>query len=188
MENQKKMSAEIEVKEAEIEVKENEGVTRRTFIGSLVGSWVFLVTALAGIGAATIRFMYPNVHFDPPTRFKAGFPDDYPMGVSTRFQKANRVWIVREETGFFALYAKCTHLGCTPAWLEAEKKFKCPCHGSGYHMTGVNFEGPTPRPLERVYIGLAEDGQLEIDTVKHYVLWEEKGLNQWQDDGAYLLI
>ena len=36
-----------------------------------------------------------------------------------------------------------------PNWLDGEQKFKCPCHGSGFYMTGVNFEGPAPRPLER---------------------------------------
>ena len=40
--------------------------------------------------------------------------------------------------------AVCTHLGCTPNWLEAEQKFKCPCHGSGFYKDGINFEGPAP--------------------------------------------
>ena len=57
----------------------------------------------------------------------------------------------------------CTHLGCTPRWLVAENKFKCPCHGSGFHKNGINFEGPAPRPLERFKITLAEDGQLVVD-------------------------
>ena len=46
----------------------------------------------------------------------------------------------------------CTHLGCTPNWLEGEQKFKCPCHGSGFYKDGINFEGPAPRPLERYAI------------------------------------
>ena len=49
-------------------------------------------------------------------------------------------------------------------WLNSENKFKCPCHGSGYYMNGVNFEGPTPRPLERfrVYVN-PEDGYVWVD-------------------------
>ena len=31
------------------------------------------------------------------------------------------------------------------------------------NITGVNFEGPAPRPLERCKIGLAEDGQIMVD-------------------------
>jgi cytochrome b6-f complex iron-sulfur subunit len=52
-------------------------------------------------------------------------------------------------------------LGCTPNWLPAENKFKCPCHGSGYYKSGLNFEGPAP--LDRFQITVAEDGQLVVD-------------------------
>jgi nitrite reductase/ring-hydroxylating ferredoxin subunit len=54
--------------------------------------------------------------------------------------------IEQHTSGFYALFTICTHLGCTPNYLSAENKFKCPCHGSGYRLTGVNFEGPAPRP------------------------------------------
>ena len=67
---------------------------------------------------------------------------------------------MREAEGIYAIFAKCTHLGCTPRWLAAENKFKCPCHGSGFYKSGINFEGPAPRPLERVRITMAEDGQI----------------------------
>ena len=58
--------------------------------------------------------------------------------------------------GFYAIVTICTHLGCTPNFLAAENKFKCPCHGSGFRTSGVNFEGPAPRPLQRARIVLAE--------------------------------
>jgi len=54
-------------------------------------------------------------------------------------------------------------LGLHPNWLPAENKFKCPCHGSGYYKSGLNFEGPAPRPLDRFQITVAEDGQLVVD-------------------------
>ena len=78
----------------------------------------------------------------------------------------------------------CTHLGCTPNWLNAEQKFKCPCHGSGVRKTGINFEGPAPRPLERFRIVLADDGQIVIDKTKKYQ--QEKG--QWSDSEAFLKV
>ena len=92
------------------------------------------------------------------------------------------VWIVREPEGFYALIATCTHLGCTPNWLASENKFKCPCHGSGFYRTGVNFEGPAPRPLERARIVLAEDGQLLVD--KSTKFQQEKG--EWEKPEAFL--
>src|SRR5205807_2438974 len=72
--------------------------------------------------------------------------------------------------------------GGTPRWLTAENKFKCPCHGSGFYKTGVNFEGPAPRPLERLRITRAEDGQLLIDKGVKYLY--EKG--EWTKPGAFL--
>ena len=54
-------------------------------------------------------------------------------------------------------------LGCTPRWLKTEQKFKCPCHGSGYYISGLNFEGPAPRPMDRFKIYVGDDGQLVVD-------------------------
>ncbi|MEO8167964.1 MAG: Rieske 2Fe-2S domain-containing protein, partial [bacterium] len=121
-------------------------MNRKNFLN--VAGWFafmgFLLTATVG----AIRLMVPRVLYEAPSAFKAGFPEDYIVGeVNEKYKDEYRVWIVREVEGFYALLAICTHLGCTPRWLAAELKFKCPCHGSGYHKDGVNFEGPTPRPL-----------------------------------------
>jgi len=127
------------------------------------GIWLFLWMSLVGF----IRSAFPRVLFLPPATFKAGFPSDYALGeVSDKFMQQERVWIIREDEGIYCIFAKCTHLGCTPRWLAAEDKFKCPCHGSGFYKSGLNFEGPAPRPLDRFKIFLAEDGQLEVDKSK----------------------
>jgi cytochrome b6-f complex iron-sulfur subunit len=108
--------------------------------------------------------MFPRILYEPPSAFKAGLPEEYLVGeVSEKYKDDYRVWIIREAEGFYALSAICTHLGCTPRWLEVDNKFKCPCHGSGYRRSGVNFEGPAPRPLERLKISLSDDGQILID-------------------------
>jgi cytochrome b6-f complex iron-sulfur subunit len=158
-------------------------VSRRGFFSALGAGWAaFTVAAAAGTGAM-VRFMMPTVLYEPPQEFKAGFPSEFAVGaVDERFKAAYGVWIVREPTGFYALSTTCTHLGCTPNWLSADAKFKCPCHGSGFVITGVNVEGPAPRPLERFKIALAEDGQILIDKNTKYQ--EEKG--QWSMEGAYL--
>jgi hypothetical protein len=75
-------------------------------------------------------------------------------------------------------------LGCTPSWLDAEQKYKCPCHGSGFYITGINFEGPAPRPLERVGLTLGPDGMLEVD--KSLKFQEELG--QWTDQKSYVKV
>lgn len=146
--------------------------SRRNILG--LAGWGAI---LGSLGAGTLafgRFMYPRVLFEPNTVVKLGKPTDYFVNtVSDKWIKEYRLWLVRFSDGIVALSGKCTHLGCTPRYLEAENKFKCPCHGSGFrgvdpnlpapNWTGVNFEGPAPRPLERFKIGLAEDGQIVVD-------------------------
>jgi cytochrome b6-f complex iron-sulfur subunit len=157
---------------------------RRNFLKwSLPIGWVAFSGACASSLVATARFLFPNVLFEPPQSFKIGFPGEYNVGeVDTRFKDAFGVWVVREPQGFYALIAVCTHLGCSPNWLAAENKFKCPCHGSGFYRTGVNFEGPAPRPLERARIVLADDGQILVD--KSVKFQQEKG--EWDNAEAFL--
>jgi len=161
-------------------------LTRRAWMGL---AWGAFSAASAAALAATGRFMFPNVLNEPPQQFKAGFPNEYGMGVDERWKEKFGIWIARTAedidqhvSGFYALSTTCTHLGCTPNYLSAENKFKCPCHGSGFRTTGVNFEGPAPRPLERVRIVLAEDGQILIDKSRHF----QRELGQWTDPEAFL--
>lgn len=159
---------------------------RRAWLGLAWGSFT---AATAGCLAATGRFMFPNVLNEPPQQFTVGFPADYGEGVDERWKDRFGVWIVRtpfdivhEGPGFYALLVTCTHLGCTPNYLSAEAKFKCPCHGSGFRETGINFEGPAPRPLERARIVLAEDGQILVDKSRKY----QQELGQWLDPESFL--
>ncbi len=160
--------------------------TRRAWLGL---AWGAFSAASAAALAATGRFMFPNVLNEPPAQFKVGFPNEYGMGVDERWKEKYGVWIVRtaedieqHASGFYVLSVTCTHLGCTPNYLSAENKFKCPCHGSGFRTTGVNFEGPAPRPLERVRVVLAEDGQILVDKSRHF----QRELGQWTDPEAFL--
>jgi len=149
-----------------------------TFFAATAGAWVLMLA----------RFMFPNMIVEPPTTFKIGPPSDYPLGtVSTKWTAARGIWVVHTDQYkgknlIYVLASVCTHLGCTPSWLEGEQKFKCPCHGSGFYINGMNFEGPAPRPLERVGVRLASDGTLEVD--KAVKFQEEKG--QWEDAKSFV--
>ena len=173
--------------------KAPEKVSRRSVLLDLVASPFALAwTVLAATAGAWVlmlaRFMFPNMIVEPPTTFKIGPPSDYPLGtVSTKYTAANGIWIVHTDQYkgqdlIYVLASVCTHLGCTPSWLEGEQKFKCPCHGSGFYINGINFEGPAPRPLERVGVALAPDGMLEVD--KAVKFQEEKG--QWEDAKSFV--
>lgn len=163
------------------------GKDRRFFLLVLLGSWfaigmTAMTVSLIGMLLGTVRFLFPNVLSEPPNKFKVGLPDTFEDGkVYDRF-KDNNFWIVRNGGIIYALSTTCTHLGCTPNWLEGERKFKCPCHGSGFQITGVNFEGPAPRPLERWAIGLADDGQVLVDKSRKF----QKELGQWTDPDSFI--
>jgi cytochrome b6-f complex iron-sulfur subunit len=182
--------------------KASDKPTRRNFLASsglgivtmFFGSWIatawttFSLSMLA-LTLGTVRFMFPNVLSEPPSTFKAGEASGFEEGkVDDRFKEIG-AWVVRgkDDRGrdiIYALSTTCTHLGCTPNWLEGEKKFKCPCHGSGFKITGVNFEGPAPRPLERYAIRRLEDGQILVDKSRKF----QKELGQWDDPDSYILL
>lgn len=167
---------------------------RRGFLSFAVGSFLGLgftsLSATVGLWTlGTARFMFPNVLIEPPSKFKVGFPGDFAPGmVEEKFKAQFGVWVVKAEyqgqMQVYALRTVCTHLGCTPNWLEGEQKFKCPCHGSGFYKDGINFEGPAPRPLERYAIQLAGDGQLEIDKSKTF----QEEMGQWKSPECFVAV
>lgn len=167
--------------------------TRRGFMISWAGA-AWGTFALAG-GAGTmamLRFMLPNVLFEPPQVFKAGKLEDYEFDKpDERFKQDKKAWIVKlskdidGKKKLIALDVTCTHLGCTPNVLFSEQKYKCPCHGSGFRFSGMNFEGPAPRPLERYKVFLDPiDGQIVVDKTKKFQF--EKG--QWDDPESYVAL
>ena len=158
---------------------------RKSFLSWLSIGWLAFVGATGGFFTAMIRFLFPNVLFEPPQSFKIGFPDDFESGkVDLRFKKSHNVWVVRDDEKIIALSTVCTHLGCTPNWIETDRKFKCPCHGSGFRSSGINFEGPAPRPLERYKIVMANDGQILVDKTKKFNY--EKG--EWGRSESFLKV
>ncbi|MBI4353898.1 MAG: ubiquinol-cytochrome c reductase iron-sulfur subunit [Candidatus Omnitrophica bacterium] len=134
---------------------------RRDFL--LKVGWAFFYVFLGGWLLSNLRYLFPNVLYEPSLLFKAGKPEDYALGVSEKWKKAQRAWVIRTPEGFYCLWARCTHLGCTPNWFEAEGRFKCPCHGSNFNLQGDVLAGPAPKPLWRCQIALGPDGQLVID-------------------------
>jgi cytochrome b6-f complex iron-sulfur subunit len=147
--------------------------------------WSTVAAFLTAWFIAFFRFFLPRTLFEPATSFKIGYPEEYGLGVDTKWQQKYRIWVDRTPDRLFVIYARCTHLGCTPDWKSSENKFKCPCHGSGYDSEGVNFEGPAPRPMDRAHIERSPDGQILVDVSKLYQ-WPKGQPSQFNDDGSYL--
>jgi cytochrome b6-f complex iron-sulfur subunit len=147
--------------------------------------WVAVTAFLTAWFLAFFRFFLPRTLFEPNTVFKIGYPSEFALGVDTKFQQKYRIWVDRTPDRVFVIYARCTHLGCTPDWKLSENKFKCPCHGSGYDSEGINFEGPAPRPMDRAHVELAPDGQIIVDTSRLYQ-WPKGQPTKFNDPGAFL--
>jgi cytochrome b6-f complex iron-sulfur subunit len=157
-------------------------------VGWIVAAWVTFTAAVSTMTLMCVRFMFPNVLAEPPSTMKVGLPSNYePEEVSERFKAEWGFWIVRStrydgQDIIYAIQSVCTHLGCPPNWLAAEQKFKCPCHGSGFYVSGINFEGPAPRPLERFKVTLADDGQIMVDKSQKF----QQELGQWSDPDSFI--
>lgn len=141
---------------------EEMSVTRRRVISAI--GWGSFVAFFGTITLASLRFFFPRVLYEPSQKFIAGKPEDYQVGeVNTRWKKEQRVWMVRNDKGMYALIAICTHLGCTPIWWTTEQRFKCPCHGSNFIIDGQNVAGPAPVPLFRAAISMDLAGNIVVD-------------------------
>src|SRR5580704_808447 len=133
-----------------------------------------------------LRFFFPRALYEPNTVFSIGYPSDFDLGVNQQFLMSNRIWVIKEPDRLFVVFARCTHLGCTPEWKPSENKFKCPCHGSGYDAEAVNFEGPAPRPMDRSHVELDATGKIIVDTSRLYVDDPQAGVNHFNDPNAYI--
>jgi cytochrome b6-f complex iron-sulfur subunit len=147
--------------------------TRRRIVWASVAG--FLTTCFLMF----VRFFLPRAIFEPSSTFKIGFPGDYALGVDTKYQQQYRIWVDKTSDRLFVVYARCTHLGCTPDWKASENKFKCPCHGSGYDSEAINFEGPAPRPMDRAEV------KLVVNVAKLYK-WPKGDRNEFNDPGAFI--
>jgi len=149
--------------------------------------WACVASFLGAWFIAFFRFFLPRTLFEPSTIFRVGYASDFGLGVDTKFQQQYRIWVTRTPDRLFVIYARCTHLGCTPDWKPSENKFKCPCHGSGYDNEGINFEGPAPRPMDRAYLDLDATGQIVVDTSRLYQ-WPKGQRSQFSDDGSFISV
>jgi cytochrome b6-f complex iron-sulfur subunit len=161
--------------------------SRRQFNIALVIGWGLLAFVGATFGGMFQDFFGPKVLKEPKKQIRVGTMADFANpGVYEQY-KPQGIWLVNlfpAEEKLMALSTTCTHLGCIPAWLQGEQKFKCPCHGSGYYINGVNFEGPTPRPLERHAIFRDADGYIVVDKSKVF----RQELGEWDNPESFIAL
>ena len=77
------------------------------------------------------------------------------------------VYVARRASGFVALDARCTHMGCPVRPITEGPVdvggFACPCHGGRYGADGVPTAGPPQKPLRSLPVVLQGDELLVGD-------------------------
>jgi Rieske Fe-S protein len=149
-------------------------VTRRTFLGwwmaSLLTSTV--VTALAPLllylwpappktqkkGVLTISVPKPlsqladgeALKFDAPSNPNSAFIMADGGGDNAAGELAFGGYAVNNKGKVEVFAITCSHLGCSIALNEQERRFDCPCHGSRFNLDGTVLRGPAPAPLSHL--------------------------------------
>ncbi len=143
------------------EHSDQSGVSRRQFLGL---TWVAALVALGGESlVALFGFLKPINTGGFGGTVRAGTVAEFAPG-SINLVKAGRFYLRRYEDGsFIAFWQRCTHLGCSVPWVDAENQFHCPCHGSLYDAHGVVTGGPAPRPLD-IFPVTINNGEVFVDT------------------------
>ena len=133
-------------------------IKRRDFLGkAAIGTFLF-ATAAACFGA--LRLIVPKVFSEPPNYYKIGEPEGFPLG-EVRVPTGKNVYVFHDENGYYAISAKCTHLGCIIK--HTPDGFLCPCHGSRFTLNGHVISGSASKTLDWYAMSLAPDGQLVVD-------------------------
>jgi menaquinol-cytochrome c reductase iron-sulfur subunit len=148
--------------------------TRRTFFRLVTAA----AAGLIGLGLAVPLIGYvisPALKRREQPWVEVGKTDDLPVGTPKQLdyvqtiqdgwmasQTHKAVWAVKQADGRVTVLSPiCTHLGCGHRWDDADRKFKCPCHGSVYDAEGRVLAGPAPRRLD-VLPSKVEDGRLFV--------------------------
>ena len=138
-------------------------ISRRDFLSlSLVAGGAVAITEGLFVG---LRFLSPRAtEGEFGGQFNLGPYEQYPPGSVTPVE-AGRFYLVRlQDSGFLAVYQRCTHLGCSVPYDQASGQFACPCHGSRFTTEGDVLNPPAPRALDIFQLSVSDAGDLIVDT------------------------
>ncbi len=152
---------------------ENKAITRRQFLSR--AWWVAAGLLVVETTGGSVASLWPKLKAGSfGTKVKVASVEEVkamPVGTVAYFPE-QRLYLSRVESGFLALYRRCTHLGCVLPWraddpsedaLASNGRFNCPCHGGIFDRYGVVHSGPPPRPLDLFPITI-DKGEVIVDT------------------------
>ena len=136
----------------------------KALAGAITGA-ITVVVAIPAAGYLAFPLRKKTIHFDvgesrlgPVARFEVGKPrkiaitaDRRDAWVTTREMTVGAVWVIKKTESpatFDVLSTTCPHLGCPVG--TSDSGFRCPCHGSRFHLDGAKGEeGHEPNPAPR---------------------------------------
>ena len=140
----------------------SEQISRRQFIGWAWAAAVALLFAQAGV--ALYQFLKPSIQSGGfGSQVNAGNVKEFKVGTVSTVRAMHGFVSRLDQKGAVVMAWKCTHLGCTVPWVDAENRFHCPCHGSIFDAQGLVTGGPAPRPLD-LYPATVVNNELIVDT------------------------
>lgn len=119
---------------------ENVPQSRRTFIATIA-----LLLASAGL---LRRYLTPRLPVRRTVLVRVAAADIPAAGGLVYGDQ--RLALLRDGNGIYALSLVCTHLGCTVS--VAGGRLSCPCHGSEFDRQGRVLKGPADRALLRLEV------------------------------------
>jgi cytochrome b6-f complex iron-sulfur subunit len=137
--------------------------TRRGFLDVIIG----LGSAVTGLALVlpALAYLWPAARRGGAGNVEVAGADGMTVGQSRMVQLGGKaVIVVRDQEGFRAYSAICTHLGCLVRWDGSRKEFLCPCHAAVFDAQGRVVSGPPPTALPeyrvkevggRVYVSAA---------------------------------
>jgi cytochrome b6-f complex iron-sulfur subunit len=124
------------------------------------------IIAIFEFAGLVIAYLRPNkrrtASGEIRTMIEAGRVESFPFDSVTAVVRGKFYLCRMEDGGFLAVSRKCTHLGCTVPWLDKEKRFACPCHGSAFDIRGEVINSPAPRALD-IYHLFIENQVVKVD-------------------------
>jgi cytochrome b6-f complex iron-sulfur subunit len=140
-------------------VEEKTDSSRRRFLTLGVGA-AGTAIALGYIGTAA-KFLEPpaaNAEALKEVGKVSEFEVGVPKLVTYQGNSEEGVYVTNMGSdGWMALDFHCTHLQCAVNYVDAVKKFMCPCHGGTYDIKGHVLSGPPPRNLHQRVIKVQGD-------------------------------
>jgi nitrite reductase/ring-hydroxylating ferredoxin subunit len=141
--------------------EQQSGISRREALRAASGA---ACAALAGCGVPGA--LGSGLCMGPlsPSMLLASNAEELPLNSAVRVMGASRpIYVARDEQGFMALDATCTHQSCEADYVQASNLYERGCHGSRFRLDGSVAMGPAQRPLAHVYICRNSAGLLVVE-------------------------